>query len=130
MAVSRKVLPEILDTASNLTELNEIIADGVVCKEAKSTRFKVGDGVRKYAALPYVDQSTKTLAQITNNSDLTTKEYVDTYVNANAVRAYKTTNATIGTLQLNSKIIIANDEANAKTISLANPTSLVLFPEA
>ncbi len=49
-----KVLPTIVDTAANLTALNEIIPDGLIVKEAKSNNFKVGDGTHKYAALPYV----------------------------------------------------------------------------
>jgi enamine deaminase RidA (YjgF/YER057c/UK114 family) len=72
-----KVLPTIVDTAANLTALNEIIPDGVLCKESKSNRFKVGDGVHKYSALPYVADEALTIA----NQALTTAN--NTFTNLN-----------------------------------------------
>jgi hypothetical protein len=46
-------------TAAQWTQQNPILAEGELCLELDTNKFKIGDGIRHWNQLPYVDNQNK-----------------------------------------------------------------------
>jgi hypothetical protein len=56
------------DTSSNWTSVNPTLASGEIGVETNTLRFKVGDGSRSWASLPYAGTTAYTLSATTTNT--------------------------------------------------------------